>query len=59
MQELSGRDTYTPVSAAQALGSVAGWLNSSKRVGTVLFSLKTPFNNSDEHLLGNRRDASC
>ena len=39
------------MSAAQACGSVAGWLNSSERVGTVLSSLKTPHNNSDEHLL--------
>ena len=50
MQKLCGRDTYTPTSAAQACGSVAGWLNSSERVGTVLSSLKTPHNSSDEHL---------
>jgi len=51
MQKLCGRDTYTPTSAAQACGSVAGWLNSSERVGTVLSSLKTSHNSSDEHLL--------
>ena len=59
MQKLCGRNTYTPTSAAQACGSVAGWLNSSERVGTVLSSLKTPHNSSEEHSLGNRRNTLC
>ncbi len=59
MQKLRGRNTYTPWNAAPVPSSVAGWLNSSERVGTVLSSLKTPHNNSEEHLLGNRRNTLC
>ncbi len=51
MQKLCGRNTYTPISAVPACGSVAEGLNSSERVGAVSFSLKTPHNNSEEHLL--------
>ena len=51
MQKLDKRDTYTPFRAAPADRSVAGQLNSSERVGTVLSSLKTSSNNSEEHLL--------
>ena len=49
MQKLDKRDTYTPFRAAPADRSVAGQLNSSERVGTVLPSLKTLSNNSEEH----------
>ena len=56
MQKLYWRNTYTPVSAVPACGSVAGWLNSLERVETVLFSLKTQYNNSEERLLVNRRN---
>ena len=45
MQKLEERDTYTPTSAPQARSSVAGRLNPSVKVGTVLSSLKT--SNSD------------
>jgi hypothetical protein len=51
MQKLEERDTYTPTGAPQARSSVAGWLNSSVRVGSVLSSLKTSSNNSDVDLL--------
>ncbi len=47
MQKLEERDTCTPMSAPQARSSVAGQLNSSMKVGTVLPSLKTSPNNSD------------
>ncbi len=50
MQKLDKRNTYTPFRAAPAGRSVAGQLNSSERVGTVLSSLKTSSNNSEEHL---------
>jgi len=49
MQKLDKRNTYTPFRAAPADRSVAGQLNSSERVGTVLSSLKTSSNNSEEH----------
>ena len=51
MQKLDQRNTYTPFRAAPADRSVAGQLNSSERVGTVLSSSKTSSNNSEEHLL--------
>ena len=51
MQKLDKRNTYTPFRAAPADRSVAGQLNSSERVGTVLSSLKTLSTNSEEHLL--------
>ena len=54
MQKLDKRNTYTPFRAAPADRSVAGQLNSSERVGTVLSSLKTSSNNSEEHLLVGR-----
>ena len=56
MQKLYWRETYTPVSAVPACGSVAVQLNSLERVETVLLSLKTQYNTSEEHLLGNRRN---
>lgn len=39
----------TPMGTAQACGPVAGRLNSSERVGTVLSGVKTLPNSSDEH----------
>lgn len=56
MQKLYWRNTYTPVSAVPACGYVAEWLNNLERVETVLLSLKTQYNNSEEHLLVNRRN---
>lgn len=58
MQKLYWRNTYIPMSAVPACGSMAEWLNSLERVETVLLSLKTQYNNSEEHLLGNRRNAT-
>jgi len=50
MQQLGRRNAYTPLDAAPVPSSVATWLNSPERVGTVLCGFKTHPNNSEEHL---------
>ena len=59
MQKLYGRNTYTPPNTAQVRCNCDSLLNSLLWVMGSVTSLKTSYNNSEEHLLGNRRKTLC
>ena len=59
MQKLYKRNTYTPPNTAQVRCNCDSLLNSSLGVMDSVTSLKTLYNNSDEQLLGNRRNTLC
>ena len=58
MQKLVRRNTYTPLDTAQVRCNCDSVLKVLRGRGGVL-SLKTLSNNSEEHLLGNRRNLQC
>ena len=55
MQKLEGRNTYTPLSAPQALGNCDSMIKHGRETDQVLQSLKTPSNNSDVDQLSGKR----
>lgn len=58
MQKLVRRNTYTPPDTAQVRCNCDSVLKVPRGKDGVL-SLKTLSNNSEEHLLGNRRKLQC
>ena len=59
MQKLDKRNTYTPVSTVLACGNCDLLLNNPLGVMDSVTDLKTLSNNSEEQLLGNRRNILC